>query len=255
MARIDLNCDMGESFGVYRIGADEEALLRLVSSANVACGFHAGDPRIIDRTVGLAARNGVAVGAHPSHHDLRGFGRREMKTTPDEVEADVVYQVGAVLAFARAHGVPLVHVKPHGALYNQAVNDEPLARAIARGVRRVSRELIFVGLATSRAMRAAAEGEELRYAGEAFADRVYNPDGTLQSRRIEGSVITDPAKAAKQALEIARSKQVTAGDGAVVRLDAETLCLHGDNPSALENARAVRRALEAEGIEVRGLLA
>lgn len=255
MGRIDVNCDMGESFGVYDIGADEEALLQVVSSANVACGFHAGDPRIIDRTISLAVRHHVAVGAHPSHHDLRGFGRREVKASPEEVEADVVYQVGAVQAFARAHGAPLVHVKPHGALYNQAVDDEALARAIARGVRRVSPELIFVGLATSKAMRAAAEAEGLRYAGEAFADRVYNPDGTLQSRRIAGSVITDPVKAAKQAVEIATARRVTAHDGRVVSLEAETLCLHGDNPQALENARAVRRALEDKGIEIKGLSA
>jgi UPF0271 protein len=221
----------------------------------VACGFHAGDPRIIDRTVGLAARHRVAVGAHPSHHDLQGFGRREMKASPEDVEADVVYQVGAVQAFARAHGVSLVHVKPHGALYNQAVGDETLARAIARGVRRAGRELIFVGLATSKAMREAAKAEGLRYAGEAFADRVYNPDGTLQSRRIAGSVITDPVKAAKQAVEIAAARRVTAHDGTVVPLDAETLCLHGDNPQALENARAIRRALEEKGIEIKGLSA
>jgi UPF0271 protein len=251
--RIDLNCDMGESFGVYRIGADDEELLELVSSANVACGFHAGDPRIIDRTVGLAARHGVAVGAHPSHHDLRGFGRREVKATPEEVEADVVYQVGAVAAFARAHRVPLVHVKPHGALYNQAVEDVELSEAIARGIARVSRELIFVGLATSGAMRAAAERNGLRYAGEAFADRVYNPDGTLQSRRIAGSVITDPEKAAQQAVSIATVGSVTAHDGTRVTLEAETLCLHGDNPKAVENARAVRGALVKEGVEIRGL--
>lgn len=250
-----MNCDMGESFGVYRIGADDEALFGLVSSANVACGFHAGDPQIIDRTVSLAARHHVAVGAHPSHYDLRGFGRREVKASPEEVEADVIYQVGAVLAFARVHGVPLVHVKPHGALYNQAVDDPSLSLAIARGIRRVSRDLIFVGLATSKAMRGAAEAEGLRYAGEAFADRVYNSDGTLQSRRIEGSVITDPEKAARQAVEIATNHRVISHSGSVVALDAETLCLHGDNPKALENARAVRRALEEKGIEIRGLSA
>jgi UPF0271 protein len=146
-------------------------------------------------------------------------------------------------------------VKPHGALYNQAVDDEALARAIARGVRRVSPDLIFVGLATSKAMRAAAEAEGLRYAGEGFADRVYNPDGTLQSRRIAGSVITDPVKAAKQAVEIAAGHRVTAHDGRAIALEAETLCLHGDNPQALENARAVRRALEDKGIEIKGLSA
>jgi 5-oxoprolinase (ATP-hydrolysing) subunit A len=250
---IDVNCDMGESFGAYVIDCDEESLLALVSSANVACGFHGGDPRIIDRTVALAVRHGVKVGAHPSHHDLRGFGRREIKASPDEVECDVLYQVGAVAAFARAHGIALVHVKPHGALYNQAVHDEELARAIARGVARVSRDLIFVGLATSKVMKGAAEAEGLRFAREAFADRVYNPDGTLQSRRIAGSVITDPAKAAAQAVQIATGKSVTAHDGTIVALEAETLCLHGDNPSALSNARTVRGALEQKGVEIRGL--
>lgn len=252
--RIDLNCDMGESFGVYRIGGDDEKMLSLVTSANVACGFHAGDPRIIDRTVELAAAASVAVGAHPSHHDLRGFGRRTVHASPEEVEADVVYQVGAVAAFAAAHGVPLVHVKPHGALYNQAVNDEALSDALARGVARVSKELIFVGLATSSAMRRAAEDAGLRFAGEAFADRVYNPDGTLQSRAIEGSVISDPEKAASQAVSIGRDGCVIAHDGATVALDAETLCLHGDNPAALDNARKVRDALEQSGVQVRSLL-
>lgn len=249
--RIDLNCDMGESFGIYRIGADDDAMLELVTSANVACGFHAGDPSIIDRTVGLAVKHGVAVGAHPSHHDLQGFGRRRVDASPDDVESDTVYQVGAVLAFAKAHGVPLVHVKPHGALYNQAVSDEELSGAIARGVARVSRDLIFVGLAASAVMRAAAESNGLRYVGEAFADRVYNPDGTLQSRKIEGSVITDPERAAAQAVSIAVEKRVTAHDATVVPLDAETLCLHGDNPAALDNARIVRRALEKSGVDVR----
>lgn len=253
MARIDLNCDMGESFGVYRIGASEESLFELVSSANVACGFHAGDPRIIDRTVELAARHGVAVGAHPSHFDLRGFGRREIAASPEEVEADIIYQVGAVGGFAAAHGVPLVHVKPHGALYNQAVRDPALAGAIARGIARVDRKLIFVGLATSEPMRAAASAEGLRFAGEAFADRVYEPDGTLQSRRIPGSVLTDPERAAEQALQIATEGKVTAHDGTVVALEAETLCLHGDNPKALDNARFVRRRLEESGVEIRGL--
>jgi len=253
--RIDLNCDMGESFGVYRLGADDDAMLELVTSANVACGFHAGDPRIIDRTVSLAAQHGVAVGAHPSHHDLRGFGRRAITASPDEVEADVVYQVGALWTFARSHGVPLVHVKPHGALYNQAVNDEELAAAIARGVARVSRDLVFVGLATSAVMRTAAQSSGLLFAGEAFADRAYNPDGTLQSRRIEGSVITDPERAASQAVSIACENRVTAHDGTAVALEAETLCLHGDNPAALDNARIVRKALEKNGVEVRALAA
>jgi UPF0271 protein len=253
--RIDLNCDMGESFGIYTLGADDDALLALITSANVACGFHAGDPRTMDRTVALAAKRGVAVGAHPGYPDLRGFGRRAMSASPADVEADVIYQVGAVAAFASAHGVALRHVKPHGALYNQAVGDEALSRALAAGVARVSRDLIFVGLATSSVMRAAAEAEHLLYAREAFADRVYNPDGTLQSRQIEGSVITDPERAAAQAVSIATKKRAIAHDGTSVVIEAETLCLHGDNPAALDNARRVRAALEQSGVEIRSLAA
>ncbi len=248
---MDLNCDMGESFGNYELGCDEE-ILEIVTSANVACGFHAGDPLIMDRTVGLALERGVAIGAHPGHHDLRGFGRRPIQAPPDEVEADVLYQVGALAAFARSRNTRLVHVKPHGALYNQAVGDPTLARALARAVARADRNLVFVGLATATPMREAAEAEGLRFAGEAFADRVYNPDGTLQSRRIAGSVIHDPEKAAEQAVAIARGK-VIAHDGSEVPVAAETLCLHGDNPAALENARAVRHRLEAAGVAVRPL--
>jgi UPF0271 protein len=243
---------MGESFGAYEIGADE-ALMPLISSANVACGFHAGDPVVADRTITLAVENKVAVGAHPGYPDLRGFGRRAIQASPAEVEADVLYQVGALAGIARSRGTELVHVKPHGAVYLQAVGDPELARAMARGVRRFSSDLIFVGLATSKAMREAAEAEGLRYGGEAFADRAYNPDGTLQSRRIAGSVISDPEKAARQAVSISRDGIVEAHDGTRVELKAETLCLHGDNPAALENARAVRKALKEAGVEVRSL--
>ncbi len=246
--RIDLNCDMGESFGSYALGCDEE-ILEIVSSANVACGFHAGDPLIMDRTVQLAMDRGVSVGAHPGHHDLRGFGRRFIEVSPAEVEADVVYQVGALAAFVRSRGGRLVHVKPHGMLYNQAVQDADLASAIARGIARVGDDLLFMGLATSSSMRDAAAAAGLRYVGEAFADRVYNPDGTLQSRAIPGSVIHDPERAAAQAVEIA-SGAVAAHDGSRVELDAETLCLHGDNPAALGNARTVRRLLEEAGVTV-----
>ncbi len=249
---IDLNCDMGESFGAYEIGADE-AMMPLISSANVACGFHAGDPVVADRTVAMAVRHGVSVGAHPGHSDLRGFGRRPIQAKPEEIEADVLYQVGALAAIAASHDTSLVHVKPHGAVYNQAVGEPDLARALARGVARVSRKLIFVGLATSKIMREAAEAEGLRFAGEAFADRVYNPDGTLQSRRIAGSVITDPEKAARQAVSIARDGAVEAHDGTRVELSADTLCLHGDNVAALDNARTIRKAFEEAGVEVKGL--
>jgi 5-oxoprolinase (ATP-hydrolysing) subunit A len=252
--RIDLNADVGESFGAWTMGADAE-LLTLVTSANVACGFHAGDPSVMDLTVGLAARAGVALGAHPGHPDLRGFGRRVLHAAPDEIERDVLYQVGALQAFARAHGTRVVHVKPHGALYNQAADDPVVARAVARGVARAGKDLVLVGLASTEAMRAAAGAEGIRFAAEAFADRRYTPAGTLQSRREPGAVLTDPAAAAAQAVRIATTGRVTAIDGSEIALQAETLCLHGDNPAAIANATAVRRALEAAGVAVQSLIA
>jgi UPF0271 protein len=251
-ARIDVNADLGESFGAYRMGADKE-VLTFVTSANVACGFHAGDPTVIDRTVAEAVRAGVAVGAHPGHWDLRGFGRRAIAADPEEVVADIVYQVGAVAGFARSHGTSLAHVKPHGALYNQAVGDERLARAVARGVARAGPGLILVGLATSGIMRGAAEAEGLRFAAEAFADRVYEKDGTLRSRSLPGAVMTDPKRVAAQAVGIAREGVVLAADGTPVRLQADTLCLHGDTENAVVLAQAVREALQAAGVLVRAL--
>jgi UPF0271 protein len=250
--KIDLNCDLGESFGAYVIGNDE-ALLPLVTSANIACGYHAGDPQVMARTVRLAAQHGVAVGAHPGFPDLAGFGRRAMQLSAEEIETCVLYQVGALAAFTRAAGVPLGHVKPHGALYNLAVGEPAIAAAIARGVASFSRDLILVGLAGSEAMVEAAQAAGLSFAAEAFADRVYNPDGTLQSRQIAGSLITDPARAATQAVSIARDGLVVAHDGTRLALHAGTLCLHGDNPAALANAKAVRQALAAAGVEVRAL--
>ena len=249
---IDINADLGEGFGAWRMG-DDPGLLRVVTSANVACGFHAGDPSVIDRTVRLAVRRGVAVGAHPSHFDLRGFGRRTMVVDPAEVEADVLYQVGAVAGFALAHGGRLTHVKPHGALYNQAAADEALATAVARGVARFDSSLILVGLASSATMRRAARSQGLRFAGEAFADRRYEPDGTLVSRRAAHAVIVDAGEAALQALSIVQRGEVLARGGAVVSLEARTLCVHGDTPGALALAQAVREALEAAGVAVRAL--
>lgn len=249
---IDLNADLGESFGAWTMG-DDPGMLAFVTSANVACGFHAGDPRVMDRTVALAVKAGVALGAHPSHYDLRGFGRRTIAADPAEVEADVVYQVGALAAFVSSHGKALVHVKPHGALYNQAAVDPGLARAIARGVARVSRGLVLVGAASSEPMRKAAEAEGLRFAAEAFADRAYERDGTLVPRGRAGAVITDSAEAAGRAVRIASEGRIAAIDGTVIALAADTLCLHGDTPGAVEHARAVRTALEAAGITVRPL--
>jgi UPF0271 protein len=246
---IDLNADVGEGFGSWTMG-DDAPLLSVVTSANVACGYHAGDPQVMDRTVALAARTGVALGAHPGYPDLRGFGRREIAVDPAEVENDVLYQVGALAAFARSHGTRLAHVKPHGALYNQSARDPELARAVARAVRRAGPELALVGLATSEPLRRAAESEGLRFAGEAFADRVYEANGSLRSRRLSGAVITDPEVAAAQAVRIARDGIVVAANGVEVALDAETLCLHGDTPGAFAIARAVRHALEGAGVAV-----
>jgi UPF0271 protein len=252
MQPIDLNADVGESFGAWQMGADAE-LLAFVTSVNVACGFHAGDPQVMDRTVGLAVRAGVAVGAHPGYPDLRGFGRRALAAEPAEVEADVLYQVGALAVFASSHGARLRHVKPHGALYNQAAVDPALARAIARGVARASQELVLVGLAGSRAMREAAASHGLRFAAEAFVDRRYLADGTLQSRRLPGSVLSDPAAAAAQAVRLVREGVVETADGKEVAVEAETFCLHGDQPAALAVARAVRAALEDAGVTVQPL--
>jgi 5-oxoprolinase (ATP-hydrolysing) subunit A len=234
------------------MGADE-ALLEHVTSANVACGFHAGDPGVIDRTVALAARKGVAIGAHPGHFDLRGFGRRAIQAAPEEVEVDVLYQVGALAAFARAHGASLRHVKPHGALYNQAVDDSALAAAIARGASRVSRELVFVGLAGTAAMRGAAGAAGLRFAAEAFVDRAYDERGRLVSRSRPGALLSEPAAAAEAAVRLARDRVVRTLDGRELAVEADTLCLHGDNPNALGVARAVREALERAGVSVQAL--
>jgi UPF0271 protein len=244
--RVDLNADVGESLGPWPMG-DDEALIPLVTSVNVACGAHAGDPLTIERTVRLAAAHGVAVGAHPGYPDLVGFGRRDLDMDPAELEASIVYQVGAVAAFAADAGVPLRHVKPHGALYNAAARDPALAAVVARAVRRVSPALVLVGLAGSRLV-AAGRDAGLRVAEEAFADRAYEADGSLRSRRLEGAVHADPVVVAAQAVSIARDGRVSSFDGRAVDVRADTICLHGDSPGAAAFARAVREALEAAGI-------
>ncbi|MCL6522251.1 MAG: LamB/YcsF family protein [Firmicutes bacterium] len=246
--RIDLNADMGESFGPWRMGVDEELLGR-VSSANVACGFHASDPLTMARTVRAAVRLGVAVGAHPGYPDLVGFGRREMEMSPEEAEAVVVYQIGALAAFCAAEGAELHHVKPHGAMYNRAARDRSLAEAIARAVRRVDPRLILYAQPGSELARA-GEAAGLRVALEAFADRGYLADGRLQPRSQPGAVLRDPEQVAERALRIVREGRVTAVTGEEVELRAETICLHGDNPEAVRLAEAVRRRLEAEGVEI-----
>ena len=251
-AKIDLNCDMGESFGHYPLGSDAE-IIRYISSANIACGFHAGDPLVMSATVALAAAARVNIGAHPGYPDLQGFGRRNMELSPAEIEALVLYQIGALAGFARSAGVELVHVKPHGALYNQAAKDPALAAAVARGVAHFSRELILVGLAGSRLIDAGIDAG-LPTASEGFADRAYNPDGSLRARSLPGAVHTDPAEAAAQAVRLAQQGiPITAGSHQTCYAPVDTLCIHGDTPGAPDFARDVRAALAEAGIEVKGL--
>lgn len=254
--KIDLNCDMGESFGQYKLG-DDEAVMPFITSANIACGLHAGDPLVMQKTIRLAKKYGVAVGAHPGWPDLQGFGRREMNLSAEETEAFVLYQIGALTAFAKAESVELHHVKPHGALYNQAAKDRVLANAVARAVKAFSAGLILVGLAGSNLIEAGAE-LGLRVANEGFPDRNYNPDGTLVSRTVRAAshggkqpnaVIESPEEVAAHAVTLAR-EGIDFG-GRRVRVD--TLCLHGDNLHAAENAKSVREALTANGIQVMAL--
>ena len=245
---MDLNADLGESFGHWTLG-DDERLVAHLTSANLACGFHAGDFRVMERTVRLCHGAAVAVGAQPGYPDLQGFGRRPMPFAPDEVESLVRYQIGALDAFCRAEGVEMQHVKPHGALYNQAAVDPALAAAIARATARFSRDLLLFGLASSEPMAVAAADAGLRFVPEAFADRRYLADGTLQPRSEPGSVLTDPLEAAAQAVAISAGA-VTAADGTTVRLKAESICCHGDTPGAVEIAGAVRRGLEEAGVAI-----
>ncbi len=249
--RIDLNADVGEAFGPWAMGEDAE-LIPIVSSVNIACGFHAGDPRTIERTVALAVAAGAAIGAHPGYPDLAGFGRREMAMMPADLEAAIVYQVGAVAAFARAAGGDLRHVKAHGALYNRAAADPATAEAIARAVRRMSDALIVVGLAGS-VLLDAARAAGLPTAAEAFPDRAYEPDGRLRSRTAPDAMVIDAATAAARAVAMVRDGRVAAVDGSTLALGPDTLCIHGDQPGSAGRARAVRAALEAAGVEVRAL--
>jgi 5-oxoprolinase (ATP-hydrolysing) subunit A len=247
MKTIDLNCDMGESFGAWTMGQDDVVLAH-VTSANVACGFHAGDPVTMQRTVAAAVKRGVAIGAHPSLPDLAGFGRREMRVSADETYAMTLYQIGALAAVARAAGAELHHVKPHGALYNMAAKDPVLADAIAAAVRDFDHALILVGLAGGELPRA-GEAAGLAVAHEAFADRRYEPDGSLMARSKIGAVIDDVDTAVAQALSIALRGEAETANG-TLRLRADTICVHGDRPDAAIFARRLREGLEAAGVSV-----
>jgi UPF0271 protein len=247
--RVDINCDMGESFGTYKLGQDQE-VMDYISSANIACGWHAGDPMVMEQTVRLAKEKGVAVGAHFGYPDLMGFGRRRMDLTLNEIENYMLYQMGALYAFAKTHGLPLQHVKAHGALGNLAFVDMEVSKAIARAVLRFSRDIILVTYSATVMVQAARE-IGVRFVEEVYSDRVYNPDGTLRSRKIPGSVIHDPEKAALQALMSVQKGYVVAHDGAKVKVKAGSLCVHGDTPSAVAILQKIRGELKKASIAVK----
>jgi UPF0271 protein len=246
--QIDLNADLGESFGRWTLGHDAE-MMQSISSANVACGFHAGDPGVMRETVRLAKARGVAVGAHPGFPDLVGFGRRNIAASPREVEDFVIYQVGALAGIAGAEGVRLQHVKAHGALYNMAVRDRALADAIARGVAAVDKSLILFGLPKSELLRA-GQAAGLPVAAEGFADRSYEPDGSLTPRDREGAVIHDPSAVVRRAVRMARDEMVTATNGEDIPMYVRTICTHGDTPGSHELTRLLRAGLERDGVKV-----
>lgn len=248
MHAVDLNCDMGESFGAYKLGRDEE-VLQYVTSANIACGFHAGDPSTMRRTVKLALEQGVAIGAHPGLQDLIGFGRRDMDLSAEEAHDLVTYQLGALWAFVRAEGGTIQHVKAHGSLYNMAARNAVLARAIAEAVYRVDPELVLFGLAGSELIRA-GEAAGLRTASEVFSDRTYQSDGSLTSRRLPDALITDDETSVKQVVRMVAEGKVLSQQQIDVPIRADTICIHGDGPRAVEFAAHIRSSLAAAGVVV-----
>lgn len=249
--RIDLNCDLGESFGAYQMGLDEE-ILGFVTSANIACGFHAGDPSVMRKTVALALKKGVKIGAHPGLPDLAGFGRRNMAISPQEAYDIVLYQIGALYGFVKAEGERLQHVKPHGALYNMAAKSKELSEAIAEAVYKVDPQLILFGLAGSELVHA-GEKIGLRTAHEVFSDRTYQQDGTLTPRTRPDALIHDDEQAVSQVIRMVKEGKVLSQQGTDVPVKADTVCIHGDGPKALEFARQIRESLEAAEISVKAL--
>lgn len=248
--QIDLNSDLGESFGQWRMGNDE-AILPVVSSANVACGFHAGSPEGILKTLTAAKENGVAVGAHVGYPDLVGFGRRNMDIASSELTADVIYQIGALKGLAAAAGTDVLYVKPHGALYNTIAHDKRQATAVIEAIKAIDNKLILVALAGSPLIGWAQESG-LNVVAEAFADRAYNSDGTLVSRKLAGSVLHDPKIVAERMLQLVQEGGVISIDGQFTPIEAGSICVHGDSPGALEMAQQVRAILEKQGIEIYG---
>jgi UPF0271 protein len=249
--KIDLNSDVGESFGNYKLGLDDE-VIPLISSANIACGFHAGDPTVMKRTVTIAKENGVALGAHPGYPDLIGFGRRNLDASLDEIKDYVIYQIGALQAFAAAQGMKLQHVKPHGALYNMAVRNPNIWQAVAEAVAAVDTRLILFVLAGSNRKDLEAIGNRcgIRLGFEFFGDRAYNPDGSLVSRKEPGAVIHDHQAVAAKVLKMVKEGRVVCRDGSEIEMAADTICVHGDNPAALALVKNIRESLQSAGVEV-----
>ena len=248
MAKIDLNCDLGESFGAYTMGMDER-VIPLISSCNIACGYHASDPLVMRKTVAMAKEAGVGIGAHPGFPDLMGFGRRNMAVSPEEAAAYITYQLGALYAFAKSTHTRLQHVKPHGALYNMAGKDYKLALAIAKAVKDFDPSLILMGLSGSESVRAAEE-IGIPIAREVFADRAYMPDGSLVPRSMEGAMIRDENEAISRVIRMVKEHKVTAIDGTDLEIVPDSVCVHGDNEKALTFVTQIRSALEAEGIGI-----
>lgn len=247
---VDLNSDMGESFGIYELG-DDPAMLRIVTTANVACGFHAGDPLVMHRTVSLAKENGVAIGAHPSFRDLWGFGRRPiLGDRPEDVEKEIIYQIGALQAIAAAAGHRVSHLKTHGSLGNLAAVDADLAMAVARAAAVLDRDLFFIAIPGTEIERA-GEKLGLKVVRETYADRTYDDDGNLTSRKKEGAVIHDPALACRRVLQMLEEQAITSVNGKKIPVRIDTICVHGDNPAAVRMAQSIRDALTEAGIAVR----
>jgi 5-oxoprolinase (ATP-hydrolysing) subunit A len=253
MDRIDINCDMGGSFGPYKMGMDEE-VIRLISSANVGCGFHGGDPHVMRKTVAMAKENGVGIGAHPGLPDLLGFGRRHMDVTPQELEDFFVYQIGALKAFCDAAGVKLQHVKSHGVLSGLAEKDEKVAEAICRAISMIDKEILLLTYSGTKT-RPVAESMGLRVVEECFADRAYNRELLLVSRKAAGAVITDVSEIQKRIVQLVKEGTITTIDGEVMDMTCDSICVHGDSPGALEMVRQIRSALEENGVEVTPLSA
>ena len=249
--KIDLNCDLGESFGNYKIGMDEE-VIKFISSANIACGFHASDPLVMEKTVALAKENGVKVGAHPGFPDLVGFGRRNMNVSPAELKAMVMYQVGALAAFCKAMDIKMNHVKPHGAMYNMAAKDIKLALAIAEGIAQVDDSLILLGLSGSQLLKAAQE-VGLKSAAEVFADRAYEEDGSLVARTKAGAVIADENEVIERVIKMIKLGKVQTITGKEIEIKPDSICVHGDNPKALNFVKLIRQRLTQENIKIEAM--